>query len=194
MKFLTRQQLLELDLVSCGKDVNISERAVLYNPEKMSFGSHVRVDDFAILHTETFLNIGSYVHVGAFAMLAGRHGITMGDFSGVGARVSVFTGSHDFSGEVLASAIAPPEYNNDSIGPVHIGRHAIVCSHAVVLPDLTIHDGAVVGAHALVATDLAEWTIHAGAPARPIKARSRDALAIGERLIAAIDDVPNRRP
>ena len=49
---------------------------------------------------------------------------------------------------------------------MHIGRHAFLGTNVVVLPGVTIGEGAVVGANSLVTKDLKPWTVYKGSPAR----------------------------
>lgn len=53
-------------------------------------------------------------------------------------------------------------------GPVTIGNYAWIGYRAIVLPGLTIGEGAVVGAGSVVTRDVPPWTIVAGNPARKI--------------------------
>jgi acetyltransferase-like isoleucine patch superfamily enzyme len=46
-----------------------------------------------------------------------------------------------------------------------------IATGATVLPGVTIHEGGVVGACALVSRDVAPWTVVAGNPARFVKNR-----------------------
>lgn len=55
--------------------------------------------------------------------------------------------------------------------PIHIGAHAWIAAEAFVGPGASVGDGAVVGARAVVFGRLADWTVYAGNPARPIRQR-----------------------
>lgn len=61
-----------------------------------------------------------------------------------------------------------------------IGHDTWIGHNAVIRPEVTIGDGAVVAASAVVTKDVAPYTIVAGVPARPIRARF--APDIAERL------------
>ncbi|WGD29387.1 DapH/DapD/GlmU-related protein [Ancylobacter sp. WKF20] len=65
---------------------------------------------------------------------------------------------------------------------VTIGHDVWIGHGAIILPGRSIGDGAVVAAGAVVTKDVAPYTIVAGVPAKPVRARF--APAIGERLQA----------
>lgn len=54
---------------------------------------------------------------------------------------------------------------------VNIGNDVWIGCGAVIMPGLSIGDGAVVGSNAVVTNDVAPYTIVVGAPAKPIKKR-----------------------
>ena len=53
--------------------------------------------------------------------------------------------------------------------PVRIGRAVWVGFDCVIMPGVTVGDGAVVGARSVVAEDVEPWTVVAGNPARPVR-------------------------
>ena len=63
-----------------------------------------------------------------------------------------------------------------------IGHDTWIGHNAVIRPEVTIGDGAVVASAAVVTKDVAPYTIAAGIPAKPI--RDRFAPDIAERLMA----------
>jgi galactoside O-acetyltransferase len=65
-----------------------------------------------------------------------------------------------------------PGHSNGDVrrqGRVIIEDHAFIGAHVVVMPDVTIGEGAVVGAGAVVLGDVPPYTLVAGVPARVIK-------------------------
>jgi acetyltransferase-like isoleucine patch superfamily enzyme len=90
--------------------------------------------------------------------------------------VRVFTGNEDYSGDTMTGSAVPSPYRVPIRSFVHIRRHAIVGSEAVILPGVTIGEGAVVGANSLVKKDCAPWTMYAGSPARAIKSRPKERI------------------
>lgn len=64
-------------------------------------------------------------------------------------------------------------------GDTVVGNDVWIGSEAMIMPGLTIGDGAVIGSRALVTKDVAPYTIVAGNPAKPIKKRfSEEEIAI----------------
>jgi putative colanic acid biosynthesis acetyltransferase WcaF len=55
--------------------------------------------------------------------------------------------------------------------PITVGANAWVAAEAFVGPGVLIGEGAVLGARGVAFSDLAAWTVYAGNPARPIRAR-----------------------
>lgn len=70
-------------------------------------------------------------------------------------------GSHDLSRRSLPLVVAP----------IDVGEDAFLGARAFVMPGVRIGTGAVVGAAAVVARDVPDWTIVAGNPAREIGRR-----------------------
>lgn len=59
----------------------------------------------------------------------------------------------------------------DNKGDIIIGNDVWIGYEAVILAGVTIGDGAVIGAHALVTKNVPPYTIFGGVPARPIRKR-----------------------
>jgi putative colanic acid biosynthesis acetyltransferase WcaF len=78
-------------------------------------------------------------------------------------------------GSFLCSATH--DYNNPDFPmvwrPIAIGENAWVCARAVVLPGVTLGQGAVLGAAAVATQSLEAWGVYAGNPARKISERKR---------------------
>ena len=183
MAFLSTTQLAALGFRAIGKDVCISDAARFYNVAGIELGDHVRIDDFAILSAGTGgIRIGRYVHISCYCSLIGKAAITLGDFAGLSGRVSVYSSNEDYSGASLTNPTVPAQLRNAQHAPVTLGRHAIVGSGAIILPGVTIGEGAVVGALSLVTRDLDAYTNYSGVPARRIGPRKRDLLDLERRI------------
>lgn len=179
MAFLSRQALRRLGFAALGTDVSVSDRASLYGAARIALGSHVRVDDFAILSAGVDgIRIGSYVHIACHCSLIGAALIEIGDLSTLSSRVAVYSSNDDYTGAGLTNPMLPMQYRRVTEAPVRIGRHVVVGSGSVILPGVTIGEGAAVGALTLVNRSLDPFTIYAGTPARRLRDRSRALLEL----------------
>lgn len=57
---------------------------------------------------------------------------------------------------------------------VHIGDDVFIFSNALVMPGVTIGEGAIVLAGSVVTKDVEPWSIVGGNPAKKIRERNRD--------------------
>jgi dTDP-4-amino-4,6-dideoxy-D-glucose acyltransferase len=192
MSFFTNDELAQLDLAHVGKDVRISRLASLHNPAGISVGDHARIDDFCVLSAgEGGIEIGQHVHLAVFASLIGKGKIALGDFSNLSSRVSIYSSNDDYSGQYMTNPTVPPQFTNVTSGPVSIGRHAIVGSGAVILPNVCIGEGAAIGALSLVRDDCQPFGVYVGAPARYIKQRRSELLQVEQRFLQSLATVLN---
>ena len=175
--FYTSDELSAIGLKSYGKNIFVSKKASLYNPEKMEFGDFVRIDDFCVLSGN--IKLGSHIHIAAHSMLvAGRYSIEMEDFSGISSHCSIYADSDDYSGESMSNPMCPELYRTTYGKQIFIKRHAVIGAGSVILPGACIEEGAAIGAMSLVTKNMPPWHICAGIPCKVIKARSRKVLEL----------------
>jgi galactoside O-acetyltransferase len=173
---LNEEELRLVGFKSLGADVHIDKAAIILKPEAIELGDHVRVDAFAVLSGGAGLRIGRNVHLAVGACVFGGGGVIIDDFSGISARAIIYSTNDDYSGAWLTGPTLPAEFTNVASAPVRVGRHVVVGAGSIVLPGVTVGDGAAVGALSLVGVDIEPFTIAAGVPAKPLKHRSREML------------------
>lgn len=178
--FYTGAELKSIGFGSYGENVMISRKASFYDPGKISIGNNVRIDDFCILSGQ--VKLGSFIHISAYSALYGRFGIEMEDFSGVSARSTLYSAMDDFSGEHMIGPLVPGDCIQLSTGKIVLEKYVQIGALSVVMPGVRLREGAVAGAMSLVNTDLCEWTINVGIPARFLKPRSRHILDIVKNI------------
>ncbi|MFC3179873.1 acyltransferase [Cypionkella sinensis] len=183
MAYLSDSQLRAMGFANLGQNVKISDKAAIYGAEQMQIGDHSRIDDFCVVSGRVM--IGRNVHIAPFCLVAGGvPGITLEDFSGLAYRVCVFAQSDDYSGGTMTNPTVPARYKVERHAAVRIGRHCIVGAGAVIAPGVALGEGSAVGAASLVLHATDAWTICAGSPARKLKNRSRDLLALEREYLA----------
>jgi acetyltransferase-like isoleucine patch superfamily enzyme len=104
------------------------------------------------------------VYIGPFCYLGSFQPLAIGANTIIGARCYLITGNHRSDRKDV------PIRNQGFVGaPIVIGSNVWLGCHVVVLPGVTIGDGAIVGAGAVVTHDIPAGQTWGGVPARRIK-------------------------
>jgi acetyltransferase-like isoleucine patch superfamily enzyme len=163
------------------------ERRVLLRAMCRSFGNGVRIGlGVLVLHPQTF-EIGDAVFIGNQTYLQGRHDghcvigahtwigpqsyfdcrdMELGEYVGWGPGAKVLGSEHTgdpFDVPVIQTDLV--------IKPVRVGKWADIGVNAVLLPGVTVGEGAIVGAGAVVTKDVPPYAVAAGVPARVLHQR-----------------------
>lgn len=106
------------------------------------------------------ITVGDHVFLNACCRFQDQGGITIGDGALIGHGVTMVTLNHDENPE--KRQILHP-------APIHIGRRVWIGANATILPGVTVGDGAIVAAGAVVTHDVPPNMIVAGVPARVLR-------------------------
>ena len=145
-----------------GNNVKIYPLAKILNPEVISIGNNVIIDDFVLIYAKNKMKIGNYVHVACFSSITGGEFFEVGDFCAISQGCRILTGTDDFKDWGFGNTTIPEKYRNTKRAPIRIGKFCIVGANSVVLPGVTIGEGAVVGACSVVTRDSEPWGIYIG--------------------------------
>lgn len=183
MSYLTESELQDLGL-RAGPDAKVSRDARIFGADRISIGENVRVDAFCVMSAggSGSVRVGSHVHLASGCRLFGEGGITLADFSSVSAGSTLYSASDDYSGEHLMGPHLPESVTMVDARPIVLERFAAIGAHSLVLPGVTLGEGAVLGAASMASDGLDAWTIYAGCPARSIKQRSRSLVELADRF------------
>lgn len=169
VEFLDEQSRLE-EILPYPSALVLSN-VIQLNPGRITIGRGSRVDSFVKLEGGEELVIGQYVHIASFAHVGIGGGRTfLDDYSAVASGGKVISGSNQ-TDALTMSAVAPQALQRVVRGVVRIGKYACVCTNAVVLPGVTLHEGAVLAAGAVATHDIPAWEIWGGTPARFLRRR-----------------------
>jgi dTDP-4-amino-4,6-dideoxy-D-glucose acyltransferase len=178
----TPQELTALG-IRFGQDVSV-HRTVEFFGSNVSLGSHVRIDCHCVITSKEPVIIGNYVHLGVGVLIFGAAGVVLEDFCGLSPRVSLFTTSDDYSQGYLANPTVPDKFKKVLSAPVKLERHAMIGCGTIVMPGVTIHRGASVGALSFVNRSVPSFVIVSGSPLRKIGLRNKERL---EALVAQFE-------
>lgn len=183
MAFWSREVVEKMGFASVGMNVQISDRASLYNTANITLGNNVRIDDFCVLSAGVGgILIGEYVHIAVYSSLIGAGKITLSDFCNISSRVSIYSSNDDYSGATMTNPLVPSQYTGVTHADVFLGKHVIVGSGSIILPGITLEEGVAVGALSLVTKNCEAFGIYIGSPAKRIKRRKRDLLELEKQF------------
>lgn len=185
MAYFSEEELSQIPFQKLGKNVKISNKASIYNPQKICIGDNVRIDDFVVISAgEGGIHIGSYIHIGVYSSLIGAGHINLHDFVNISSRVSIYSNNDDYSGEGMTNPMIPDVFKKVLVDTVILQKHVIVGSNSVVLPGVTVSEGCAIGAFSLVKKSLlTPFTIYAGVPAKAIGSRSSNLLELADAFM-----------
>ncbi len=137
-----RSFLLRCFGAKIGKGVHVYPKVKIWAPWNLEIGDECGIGNGAILYSQGKISLGY------------RAVISQG--------VHLCTGTHNYnkSGFPLVTK------------PINIGNNAWIAAEAFVHPGITIGEGCIIGARAVVNKDMPEWTVCAGHPCKPLKKRS----------------------
>ncbi len=128
-----------------------------------SFGKNVNIERGAVFGP--LLEIGDNSGVGINCELYGP--VKIGKNVMMGPEVIIYTSGHRHD----RTDIPMIEQGNDETKPVTIGDDVWIGRRVIILPGVTIGDGCVIGAGAVVTKDIPPYSVACGVPARVVKSR-----------------------
>ncbi|WP_197325749.1 acyltransferase [Ralstonia solanacearum] len=131
-----------------------------------SVGRHVVFYPGVWICTGRNLRVGDHVDFALDVLVTSDGGVRIGDRTLIGYRSQILSSNH---------AIPPGRDRIFGAGhvrkAVEIGADVWIGANCVVLPGVTIGDGAVVAAGSIVTKDVPAYSVVGGCPAKPIKMR-----------------------
>lgn len=157
-----------------GKDVSIYPLAKILFQDEVSIGNAVVIDDFVFI--AAIATISDFVHIASFVSITGKGIFTMESFSGIASGSRIITGNDNWKGEYMNGPSIPYPYRNATRSFVHIKKHVVVGANSVVMPGVTLNEGALIGACSFVNSDCDPWSVYVGCPAKKVKEYSPDKI------------------
>lgn len=172
----------------------VSEQIRVRYPADLKIGEGSIIDDFCYFSTR--IQIGRWCHIASGCSIAGgrEHTFTVGDLSSLSSGVKVWCSSNDFVRDLVIVGVEGIDIGDrPTAGDVRFGAYTGIGSNSVVMPDNDIPEGVAIGALSYVPSRsrLEPWTVYAGIPIRPIRARDRDrVMTQATRLLEALTRDP----
>ena len=130
-----------------------------------------RISDTAFLYRPENIFVSDNVFVWHYTILDGTGGLEIDEGAQIGAWVGIFTHSSHIAIRLYGNHyqdIPESEKKGYRKAPVKVGKYVFVGAGAKILPGVTIGEGAVISAGAMVYKDVADFQIVSGNPAEVV--------------------------
>ena len=138
---------IKKELVACGPNVMIGHNVLFARPEKVFLGDNVRIDPFALIVCG--LEAEGNNQIGCHSVMNGRQTVKLGRWVGFGYRTTILTGSEDVTGE-FGPINDHFGHNISTEGDVIFEDYSAALTNSLIMPGVTIPEGAVIAAYAMV--------------------------------------------
>jgi acetyltransferase-like isoleucine patch superfamily enzyme len=151
-----------------GHGVRVEPEVVLKHPETMEIGDSVFIGAQTMIQGrfDGTCRIGNHVWIGPHSYFDARS-LVLEDYVGWGPGAKVLGSSH--TGSPIDLPIIVTELK---IEPVSVGYGADIGTNATLLPGVHVGAHSIVGAGAVVTTDVPDYSIVAGVPAKVLRYRN----------------------
>lgn len=143
----------------------LQRRAILDRCFAAGFSVRFRMPIF--IYQPELVSFGNRVDVGENVVIRGGGGVKVGNNVLIASGAAIISQGHP---------IVPPRWNSVISNEVRIGNEVWIGANAIILPGVTVGDGSIIAAGAVVAQNVPSSCIVAGVPARVIRNIDRNSL------------------
>ena len=182
-KYLDENDLLDLGIGSVGHNVRVSEHATIVGLKNISLGNNIRIDSHVvILSKQGFLSVGDNVHIEPLSSIVAHFDVIIGSYCTISHGVRIFTASADYSGHYFTNVFPDSKFQKPKTGSIVLKDHVIIGGNSVVMPGVTMDEGAAIGALSFVRNSIEGWSIYAGNPLKRIGNRRKIIKEISDEI------------
>ncbi|MCF8261085.1 MAG: acyltransferase [Melioribacteraceae bacterium] len=156
-------------LKAIGDNVIIEEGVLIFHPEKIELGNNIYIGHKTILkgYYKNSLEIADGCWIGQGCYFHSAGGLSIGKSVGIGPFVKILTSQHD------PKDLEKPVLHEELVyNSVEIKDGADIGTSSIILPGVTIGEGAIIGAGAVVTKNVPDFGVAVGCPAKIIKYRT----------------------
>ena len=133
------------------------------------YGKNIIIQDHCRIYNAENISIGNNVLIGQGALIEGMGGLSIGNNVVFGPDVTIWTANHNYNMPVMLPYDERVIYKS-----VTIQDNVWLGAKCIIIPGVTIHEGAVIGIGAVVTKDVPKGAVVGGNPAKVIKYRDLD--------------------
>jgi len=160
-------------LKKCGKDVRIHPLSKICKPEVVELGDFSRIGDFVFIWGGTGTYIGKYSDLQVRSLIWGGGETIVGDYVSVGVGSILLSAAYSHREGLRMVDHVPEGHNKVIIGRLIIENDVYIGANCTIMPNITIGEGAIIGACSLVNKDIEPWSINVGIPCKKISMRPK---------------------
>ncbi|HKX84655.1 MAG TPA: DapH/DapD/GlmU-related protein [Pyrinomonadaceae bacterium] len=153
---------------SIGDNVIFEHGVLVFHPEAIEIGDNVYVGHNSILkgYYKNFLRIGNNTWIGQNCFFHSAGGISIGNNVGIAPHVKILTSYHKEGGREVPILFSELEFSE-----VVINDDCDIGIGSILMPGVTIGTGAQIGAGAVVTTNIPDYSVAVGVPAKVVRTR-----------------------
>lgn len=160
-------------------DWQSSLRVLFWSLLLKKIGSNVTIRGRVVIMSPQNVEIGHDVLLNSDCKIGGQNGIKIGNFVQLAYNVNLVSEDHAYDNPLLP--IKNQGYKKT--GPIIVEDDVWIGANAVIMPNITIGRGSIIGANAVVTKDIEPYAIVGGVPAKLIKYRfDKKTIEQAERL------------
>jgi acetyltransferase-like isoleucine patch superfamily enzyme len=160
-------------LKKCGEGVRIHPLTKICKPEVIELGDYCRIRDFVFIWGGLGVRVGKYSDLQPHVTIWGGGETIIGDYVSVAVGSVLLSAVYSHKeGLRMVDGLAQGEAKA-LLGKLVIENDVYLGANCTVMPNLTIGEGAIVGAHSFVNRDVEPWSISVGSPCKKIGERPR---------------------
>ena len=167
-----------------GKNRRIYPVCKIINPEYVEIDDESKILDYTFIDGK-YVSIGKYTIITWQCLIEGRMHTRIGDRVFIGPGTKILSSTYKFQGFYTCEFL-PDEVHDTEWGDVTIENDAYIGANSVIMPGVTIGEGALVGSNAFVNKDLEPWGIYVGSPVRKVGERQKPSAEM-KAIVDAMD-------
>lgn len=174
--YALRRVVYKNRLKSLGKNCILDIGMKIVGAKNISISEYTWIDSYTSINALFGpVTIGKRVHIAPFSIIgAGKEGLAIKDYVAIGAGCRIYGHSEiQKDGKRMSGPMIPWRYKAYHSGPVILEKDSVLGTNSVVLPGVTIGEGAVVCPGSVITKDVPPWVIAAGIPTKFIGKRDK---------------------
>jgi acetyltransferase-like isoleucine patch superfamily enzyme len=159
-----------------GKNCILDIGLKIISPENISVGEYTWIDRYAAIYSMFGeIKIGKRIHISPNCIInCGEEGVELEDYVGLSTGAHVYGHTQaPVKNMRMSGPMVPNRYKAVKEGKVRLLKDSFLGAYSLVMPGVTIGEGAVIGAHSIVTKDIPDWSIAVGCPAKVVGKRDK---------------------